>query len=232
MGSQKRGSAVSGVRALAAVVVLMCAAAVAAGLWLAGTPTQVRLQKFDEQRVNNLQTISSLIDNSYAQTSKLPASLVDVGAKYGKPSSDLNDLKPSSVEPAYMADPANKTPYAYVVTGASTYQLCATFDAATPSTDAAAEPVPYAPGIGYPTDWNHPAGYYCFTLNAEARLPRPSCGLRNPCAAGQTCTSLPNQEGAFCVPQGKECAAAGCPSNSCVVSESYPSSVTCTPPAK
>jgi hypothetical protein len=58
------------------------------------------------------------------------------------------------------SDPVTRTSYGYQVVGGSRYQLCATFT------------LPSGPPID-DGSWKHPAGYYCFPLDAAQTLVSP-----------------------------------------------------------
>ncbi len=223
----------SGIRVFVGIVVLMVAAVIATGLYVAGSPERVRDIRLDETRSNDLQQIASAVDSAYDRDGALPPT--------------LDALKAACRQDCYvpsLVDPKTRAQYEYRATGATTYELCATFDDVTQKTDQygnprPAETVPAMPyGKPYPgyRDWTHGAGRQCFPLDTQDRMAAAACGLRNPCQAGQTCAQLPDKKGTFCVPAGKECLAAGCPQDKCVVSESYPVQVRCedataTPPA-
>lgn len=222
MGSEKRRKGINSFRVFVGCVVAMVAAAVVGGLYLAGSPRSVRSQNFDNQRLNDLQQISNAIDAYFDTTNAVPTNLHDVTSS-GKMQYAVNSFN----------DPETKVPYEYRVTGGSTYELCAMFALPTQK-NAADGPAPSMPmrapepyGAIPQVDWTHSAGRHCFALDASAHLPPQLCGLTNPCAAGQTCAVLPGRRGTACVPQGKECLAAGCP-GSCTIAESYPAQVRCS----
>jgi len=128
-------------------------------------------------------------------------------------------------------DPVTKLEYEYRVEGATSYELCATFAAPTPEgKDEYGNPLPV--GSTRPTYpgqriWDHPAGRACFSIDAAVRIPTVACSLTNPCVApNTTCAQLPGR-GTYCVPQGKECEAAGCRPGACVIRESYPAQISC-----
>ena len=223
MGSEKRRKGISGFRIFVGCVITMVAAAVVGGLYLAGSPRSVRSQNFDNQRLSDLQQISNAVDAYFDATNAVPTNLHDVTSG-GKMQYAVNSFN----------DPETKTPYDYRLTGGSTYELCAMFALPTqkdsangPQTAPMRVPEPY--GATPIVDWAHGAGRHCFALDASTHLPPQICGLTNPCAAGQTCAALPGRRGTVCVPQGKECLAAGCP-GSCTIAESYPAQVRCTDP--
>ncbi|HLY02413.1 MAG TPA: hypothetical protein VKR56_07930 [Candidatus Cybelea sp.] len=59
-------------------------------------------------------------------------------------------------------DPVSGKPYDYRRLGNSHYQLCATFDLPTPPSE------PADPDVT--TFWRHPAGRFCYTLDAGSRV--------------------------------------------------------------
>lgn len=227
---------ISGLQAFVVGVVALVGAVVVVGLFVAGSPAKERSRQLDEQRVNELQQIANAVDTTYDRTLTLPAS--------------LDEVKASAKDYYYVqsvVDPKTGAQYEYRVTGATTYELCATFDDVSQERDQYGRLTPAAPpsvetpsyakapegesgGKPYPgyRDWTHGAGRHCFSVDVEDRLASQACGLRNPCQAGQTCAQLPDRKGTFCVPAGKECLAAGCAENKCVLLESYPVQVRCT----
>lgn len=218
-------------RLFVGAVSLAVAATVIGGLYLVGSPNTERMRQFDGQRLSHVQTIAADADSFFGIYGRPPGSLAEL-------SSNENYFgKPSGYYLEQAIDPATKEPYAYRVVSDKVYELCAVFeltsDQVEPGKPYPAYPMtesmrPYPSG-GSVQDWSHPAGRYCFTLSAEERTARVVCGLTNPCAAGQTCASLPNRKGSVCVPAGKECLAAGCP-GSCALLESYPVQVRCGQP--
>jgi len=238
MGSEKRGEItakkITGLRLFAAVVIIMIAGAVAAGLYLSGTPGKERSRQFDARRLNDLQMIAQAVDSFYGRNNRLPNNLdvlVSAAGKEGYLIGNLSDPQP------------DRGGYEYNPAGETDYELCAVFDL--PSDQAenqnlrqppppketapVAEPAPLVTELktkGRIRTWEHGAGRFCFSLNATDVVGSVTCGLRAPCQAGQTCAALPENKGTVCVPQGHECEAAGCPGQ-CALAESYPVQVTC-----
>lgn len=129
--------------AFASVAVL---GAIVAGLMIIGSPSEIRLRRFDEIRAGDLATISTAV-SAYRNThDSLPQK--------------LDDAMPSAG--AYMAlrlkDPLGQ-PYEYAVKDASSYDLCAKFDRAT---DETVETSRYLPEFA-----KHGQGKQCFTLEAR-----------------------------------------------------------------
>ena len=127
---------------LATVVVTT---AVAWGFVLVGSPEQRRLARFDEQRLQDLQTIAREIQSLVVDPNKtgklkekLPPTLADA-------------VKMARNQRLNLRDPQTDQPYAYTVKSESTYELCATFALPCQS--------------DYQVFWNHPAGPHCFIIN-------------------------------------------------------------------
>jgi hypothetical protein len=217
---------ISSAKAFAMAVGLLVALAVGYGIYLAGSPGKERARKFDDQRLSDLQQISAAVDGYFEKNGRIPASMDDLGTVM--------------TDPWYIRstkDPLTGQPYEYLTSGATTYRLCAVFTLATEVVPgppkAMYEPTrPYPmggyPGGPNPVDWTHPTGRHCWDLDSENRVGQLTCGLTNPCQAGQTCAQLPSRKGTVCVPTGKECLAAACPGE-CLLLESYPVQIQCVP---
>jgi len=225
----------NGLRLFAGFVILLIVAAVIGGLYLSGSPGTERSRQFDSQRLTELQQIAAGVDSFYARNNRLPQNL-DVLAAAGKENYLIGSQQ----------DPQTAQLYEYVPLGEANYQLCAVFDLPSATADQqnlkqpvpVSEPLPPAATAPLVTEqvkrgvlrtWEHGAGHFCFELNATDTIGSVLCGLRSPCAAGQTCAALPDNKGTICVPQGHECEAAGCPGQ-CLMAESYPVQVTCSQP--
>ncbi|MEM6253001.1 MAG: hypothetical protein AAF821_08770 [Cyanobacteria bacterium P01_D01_bin.156] len=119
-------------------------AGAAAGFWVLGSPGQQRLIMGDQQRLEDLSAIASILYwNSQDQEDYvLPDNL------------DPNDQR---------QDPITQEPYQYSKIDDSRYQLCADF-----ATDSNTHKLPQAPNQG----WQHPQGLHCFDL--ELTQPPPS----------------------------------------------------------
>lgn len=116
------------------------------GIALVGSPASARLQRFDRQRLNDLQTIfrevqSLCRDRDIKDRLKrdLPATLDELAAI-------------ARSERINLTDPETGEPYVYRVIDKSNYELCATFSMELNS--------------DVNVFWNHPAGRHSFTINA------------------------------------------------------------------
>lgn len=140
----KLGSAAVFAIAASAVVLL----AIVAGLVVIGSPSEVRAQRLDEQRVRNLQAIASAIERHRRTNDTVPASLVT--------------LRQSEQQVALpIEDPESRELYDYRATGASSYELCALFDTVLNANDGR-----------IPAFWSHSAGRHCFLIDVKPQAPR------------------------------------------------------------
>lgn len=118
------------------------------GFWQLGSPGRQREFRTDAQRVQQLSQLSSGITNYWSgHGSVLPSNINQLGAA------------------GIFSDPVTRAPYEYHPGQASQYRLCATFAQSS------------EPNGGTPEQqqWAHPAGHYCFQLEATAmpRYPQP-----------------------------------------------------------
>ncbi len=136
---------------------------IVAGFFIMGTPGQVRLYRFDDQKIQDLQNIQYQITNFYQQKEKLPSSL-----------SELNDPLSGNTVPM---DPQSGSVYTYEKTSELSFKLCANFNAMTQTNSATARPVPINPSIAPigmgEEQWSHTEGEQCFqrTIDPERYPP-------------------------------------------------------------
>jgi hypothetical protein len=121
------------------------ALAVAWGFYLVGSPTTRRHQRFDQQRLEDLQTIAReihalVVDREDATKLKQPL-----------PESLAEAAKRALDERLNARDPQTGEPYGYTVKSETTYELCAKFSRER--------------NWDSPVFWNHPPGRHCFTIN-------------------------------------------------------------------
>lgn len=154
---------------------ILIAYAFAAGFIIMGTPWDVRLYRFDQQKVNDLQNIQYQVVNHWQQQQQLPASLAD-----------LSDSISGFTAPA---DSQIRMPYGYRVTGPLSFELCATFNKPSATSPLAADRTVSAMPVGssYPKDalsrpdnWQHEAGQACFdrTIDPKRYPPLPSASVK------------------------------------------------------
>ncbi len=145
-----------------AVVVL---AALVGSFFIIGSPARANLEKIDQIRVSDLQSIQSQVVYYWQRKQVLPATLAD-----------LNDPLSSYMIPN---DPETKQSYEYMVKDAATlkFELCANF-ALPGSTDgrgnAKTMPVPAMyPHDGLSQAFDHAAGRVCFDRTIDKQLYPP-----------------------------------------------------------
>jgi len=116
-----------------------------AGFFIMGTPGQVRLYRYDEQKVSDLQNIQWQVVNYYQQKEMIPANL-----------SELEDPLSGWTLPV---DPQTSEGYRYEKTGNLSFSLCADFNAESQSPDSAVA----RPFAGVENEnWQHSEGEKCF----------------------------------------------------------------------
>ena len=129
----------------AAAVVLI---SIVSGFFIMGSPSQVRLMRFDDTKVSDLQIIQSQVTYYWQNKQKLPVS--------------SRDLEDPLMGFALPKDPQSGQDYGYRVTKAPySFEVCAEFnaDSRTGSTDAS---VAQHYGGAEAETWKHTAGQNCF----------------------------------------------------------------------
>ncbi|MEK7197891.1 MAG: DUF5671 domain-containing protein [Patescibacteria group bacterium] len=102
--------------ALSSIIIIL---AIVFGFIVGGTPFEARIRKFDLERVNNLQSLSSCVSAFAYDNERLPE--------------NTNELK-SNARYSYCAsiiDPETKKDYEYKVVSKSEFELCAEFNLST-----------------------------------------------------------------------------------------------------
>lgn len=141
---------------LAAIIIV---GSIAWGFFVLGSPRTQQLLKYDAQKVSDLQIINDQVQNFYNLKGYLPATLTEIA----------NANNYSSIP----VDSQTGAQYEYKLVGqsAKAYQLCATFNKASPLSL-----VNVSRRIGY-TSYDHPAGHACFNesipVNMYPPVPKP-----------------------------------------------------------
>jgi hypothetical protein len=143
-------------------------ATIVAGFFIMGSPSQVRLYRFDEQKVSDLQNIQWQLVNFWQQKQVLPADI-----------EELNDPLSGWQNPR---DPQSSEVYRYERTGDGSFKLCATFNAE--SRKGAGESMTVRAYGPSDENWQHGIGEVCFdrTIDPE-RYPPFDTGVMKPIAA-------------------------------------------------
>lgn len=129
---------------------------IVAGFFIMGTPGQVRLYRYDEQKVSSLQNIQWELVNFWQQKQVLPASLME-----------LEDPISGWTLPM---DPQTGEPYKYERTSNTSFTLCATFNAESRNQY---EEMPVRAYGSIEGSWKHGEGEVCFdrTIDPERYPP-------------------------------------------------------------
>lgn len=129
---------------------------VVAGFFIIGTPGEIRMLRYDEQKVNDLQSIQYQVVNYYQQKGTLPEDLTY-----------LDDPLSSYMTPA---DPQSGEGYRYAVTAPLSFELCASFNEPTPDLSGQggypSRDMAY-PSMGIDENWQHEEGDTCFTRTID-----------------------------------------------------------------
>jgi hypothetical protein len=151
---------------VAIAVAVLIVATIAAGFLIIGTPGQIRLYRFDDQKVNDLQNIQSQVVNYWQTQGRLPATLANLSDSIGGYSVP-NDAQTSAQ-------------YVYATTSALSFKLCANFNAQTQSNSQTLNSYSYAvpTGIGGSNmvndSWFHTAGNFCYARTIDPKRYPPS----------------------------------------------------------
>lgn len=129
------------------LLVAVVAAAVIAGIYVIGSPTEQRLRRLDEAQTQDLISTSYALDAYWRRNQQLPGSLEEL----------LQDRDASAI----LAGIEVQSTQEYMPRGPATYQLCAVFNR--PSTESRT-----VPGGVF---WTHGAGRQCFQLEVETQEP-------------------------------------------------------------
>ncbi len=133
-------------------VALIAIATIAGGFYVVGTPQQARLERFDVQKVNDLQVLQPQIVYYWQAKRVLPAKLGDIVA------SGVNSSIP-------LYDGQSGQQYGYQITGPRSFKLCATFNAANRTSvglQTETREVQPIKGTGTTDNWDHKEGDVCF----------------------------------------------------------------------
>lgn len=150
----------SQIYALTWIVSLVVVISIITGFFTAGSPLKARLWKFDQDRINNLQSIQDQVVYFWQQKNKLPTAL-----------SDLNNNISGYIVPI---DPENSAAYEYQVVDKLSFKLCANFNLATSEEfigpSRAMQEYDFN---GFYKKWEHGAGKACFDRNIDSDLNNP-----------------------------------------------------------
>jgi hypothetical protein len=139
-------------------VAVLALVAIVSGFFIVGTPQEARRARFDDQKIQDLQTIQWQILSYWQTKERLPGSLAD-----------LNDPLAGYSVPR---DSETGAEYEYQATGPTSFALCATFNAAGTGPQmgmrTAVAPTLYDKAGGLVNEsWQHGAGRTCFSRTID-----------------------------------------------------------------
>lgn len=134
------------VGAIVSAVVLV---SVIGSFFIIGSPATERQYRIDDQRVNDLSNIQYQVTSYWQAKQKLPAAL-----------DELNDPLMGFSVPV---DPETGAGYLYRAVGATSFELCATFNKPNRALPQVSRPVP----VGAYENWQHGEGEICFTRTID-----------------------------------------------------------------
>ena len=139
--------------ALAAVIVV---AAVVLGFLYVGSPEDRRAERFDQERVSDLQVLQSSVGEYYRAKQELPETLAEIeSVGFG-----IRESK----------DPETNEAYEYRVLSATSFELCANFNTKQDSSEIISIARPFG---GVEGTWEHDAGRYCFERTIDPDFFKP-----------------------------------------------------------
>jgi hypothetical protein len=134
------------------VAILVVIAALGGGLVLLGPPSEERVRRLDERRVQDLREIAQATDLYWTRHRRLPVSLVEL-------SSDSGGYLVSHDSRANNShDPSTNELYDYRTLDAEMYEVCGLFQGVSSAGR-------YGAGAG--DFWSHGAGKQCFRLKVR-----------------------------------------------------------------
>lgn len=149
---------------IAGFVTLVVVASVIAAFFIIGTPRELRLLRYDQQKISELQNIQWQVINFWQQKERLPQTLDELKDPLG---GFVVPVDPQAAEDAMYQ-------YEYHQTGPMNFELCAAFNhkSNTNNEEASMAKVPrpvytgeyYGPENEY---WEHKEGRTCFTRTID-----------------------------------------------------------------
>ncbi|MBI5755027.1 hypothetical protein HZA41_02305 [Candidatus Peregrinibacteria bacterium] len=149
---------------LAGIISAVVFGSIIAGFFIIGSPATQRKMRFDEMRVNALQSVQWEIINFWQGKSRLPDSLSEL-------KNDISGFVPPT-------DPETRVSYEYTIKGALEFELCADFSLSSMKNDTSgnADFAPMPTMISKPMgmygqeNWTHSSGRQCFTRMIDPDL--------------------------------------------------------------
>jgi len=139
-------------------------AVILGAFFIVGSPNSARLDRFDQQRISDLQTIQNQIVNYWQTKEKLPAKLSDLEDSI---SGFKVPVDPRTGDKTYIL-----IHYEYNIKDVAnlSFELCATFNF---QSDNSQTRMLYPEKSGISQNWDHSAGRFCFERTIDKELYPP-----------------------------------------------------------
>ena len=137
---------------IASVIILI---AIVWGIILVGSPMAERSEKFDERRIEDLQTINREIRN-IVYDGEVPYGIEEKAPSYPVPKSLEEVVEKAHYERPDIMDPKTGVPYTYNALSSTRFELCTVFEKERDER--------------YEVFWNHGPGEKCFKFNVRENL--------------------------------------------------------------
>jgi len=139
---------------IGAIIVVVVIASVIAGFFILGTPQTQRMLRYDNQRINDLQSVQYMVLDFYRSKEVLPENI---------------DALRDPLEGRYIPEDPTGVPYVYTKTGALTFELCATFELPQPEAGERADRTDYRVQElnRQREEWPYEPGQTCFERTVD-----------------------------------------------------------------
>ncbi len=153
------------IKAFVSFVVAVVLASIIAGFLTIGSPKELRLRRFDEQRVGHLQMIQNEIISYWQRKNKLPDELTNL-------EDSLSGFRVPLDPESTSANPIN---YEYKIVSTLSFNLCANFNLPSFSGRVDSNFYPEKPYGLIGDNWTHEQGKTCFerTIDKDIYTPFP-----------------------------------------------------------
>ncbi len=152
---------------LAIIVSIVVLSSIIAGFFIVGTPADQRNRRFDEQRVQELQTLQSEIINYWTKKEMLPENL-------GVLQDDISGF-------VVPKDPGTKMSYEYKIIDPLKFELCATFAKPSEFKGVLTSGEKYTSSYdSFQQNWDHEVGRTCFSRTIDPQLYKLKAGVVAP----------------------------------------------------
>ena len=158
---RKDGLSAKAAKIFASVTSVFIIASIVVGFFVMGSPSSIRQVKFDQTRVDDLQSIQDQAVNYWQQKRVLPTVLADLN----------NPLQNFTVP----TDPETGAAYDYIPTSDLAFKLCAVFGAeSSNSGNLRGMSVPVPAGVKGEESWQHGTSKVCFDRTIDPQLYPPA----------------------------------------------------------